>query len=106
MCSLDIRLDWQSFIVEDDDTQLLDLHVMIGNPFPLLDEDNREVESDEDVPDPLVRVRLSLHEGVQCTLPFKMEPKQLVRTVFFIVGFLPCVEVLSTHFQLTAASLF
>ena len=68
---------------------------MIGNPFPLLDEDNKEVASDEDVPDPLVRVRLSPHEGVQCTSPFTIEPKQLVRGVFsLIVEFLPCVEVL------------
>ena len=78
---LDIRLDWQSYIIDNDNRQLLDLLVMIGNPFPLLDEDNKEVESDEDMVDPLIKVKLSPHDGVESSVPFTMEPKQLVSLI-------------------------
>ena len=79
-------MDWQSYINVNDDVQILDLFLMIGNPFPLLDEDNREVESDEDVTEPLVKVRLNPHDGMLSSEPLAMEPKQLVRVVFLFIA--------------------
>uniref|UniRef100_H3B754 DLEC1 cilia and flagella associated protein n=1 Tax=Latimeria chalumnae TaxID=7897 RepID=H3B754_LATCH len=39
----DIRLDWETYNIEDGDLQLLDLLVSYGEPFPLKDADGNEI---------------------------------------------------------------
>ena len=79
----DIRLDWDTFIVDDNDNQLIDLDCFYGNPFPILDQDGREVVEDEQEEEGgnLVRVVLKEHEGRKSAQPFKVLNKQMVRSI-------------------------
>ncbi|XP_065053136.1 deleted in lung and esophageal cancer protein 1-like isoform X2 [Rhopilema esculentum] len=74
----DIRVDWRCYSSENEDTQLLDLLVMIGNPFPPLDKDGQEVELEDDLEEPLIRVKLNPHQGKIASIPFAVEPKQMI----------------------------
>ncbi|PIK33827.1 putative deleted in lung and esophageal cancer protein 1 [Apostichopus japonicus] len=42
-----LRVDWRLFNLQEGDPTILDLIVNIGNPFPLLDENGREIEPAE-----------------------------------------------------------
>ena len=79
---VDIRLDWQSYIAEKEDDQIIDLLVMIGNPFPLLDDDENEIEYEDDVTMPLIKVKLNPHQGKLSSIPFTMAPRQMVTFLF------------------------
>ena len=105
---LDIRIDWQMFNVSPDDEQLLDLVVVYGDPFPLKDENGKEIivhsalsghltedkykrmPVDQVAVDTLAASRPQLislnlreHNGTQATAPYSIEPSQLVRTSDF-----------------------
>lgn len=43
MTAPDIRLDWETYIPEENDDQLLELLVFYGPPFPLRDQDGNEI---------------------------------------------------------------
>ncbi len=73
--------------MEPNDNQILDLLVMIGDPFPLLDEKGEEIEDADGFAEPLIKVKLNPHQGRRVDLPFQMTPKQMVRifsTSFFV----------------------
>ncbi|XP_014666551.1 PREDICTED: deleted in lung and esophageal cancer protein 1-like [Priapulus caudatus] len=74
----DIRIDWQTFEINQSDEQLLDVLVIIGDPFPLINAD--EEASDEEAVDisKLISVKIQEHEGVKSNGLFKIVPKQMV----------------------------
>eukprot|EP00794_Sanderia_malayensis_P003460 gene3460-3956_t len=74
----DIRVDWQSFIMDQRDNQILDLLVMIGDPFPKRDENDEEIEDEDCILDPLIKVKLNPHQGNKADIPFQMKPRQLI----------------------------
>jgi len=100
----DIRIDWQIFNIYADDQQLLDLLVVYGNPFPLKDKNGREIilqcgvggnitkdnyrelkvdkEAVEELASKrpqLISLNMRAHVGTPATLPYFIEPPQLVR---------------------------
>ncbi len=64
--------------MDPDDNQILDLLVMIGDPFPLLDENEDEIEDVDRITEPLIQVKLNPHQGNRVEMPFQMKPKQMV----------------------------
>lgn len=97
----DIRVDWKTFNLLQEDSSLLDLIATIGDPFPRRtptatptrppgrstasgggEEDSGDggvVESDSTTePGPLIRVMLRAHEGVEGDQPFTVQPTQMV----------------------------
>ena len=78
-------MDWQCYSSENEDAQLLDLLVMIGNRFPLLDKDGQEVELEDDLEEPLIKVKLNPHQGRIASIPFAVEPKQMVRKIMYFI---------------------
>ena len=105
---VDIRIDWQTFNITADDDQLLDLVVVHGNPFPLKDKNGKEVILSCDVSGNLtedkfkqlaideaaveeraalrpqiISLNLREHSGTEATVPYSIEPSQLVRTEKF-----------------------
>jgi len=109
MSPADIRIDWQTFNVSANDHQLLDLLVVCGKPFPLKDENGKEIIAhcdvggdltedkynemsvDEAAMDELAASRpqiISLnvreHDGTEAPAPYSVEPSQSVRTSFYV----------------------
>lgn len=87
-CYIDIRLDWETFVIDPSDEQLIDLSCYFGNPFPLLDQNGVEVVDDEDYgqtdqeQESLIKIILSEHQGQKSTLPFNIINKQMVSAEF------------------------
>jgi len=104
---VDIRIDWRTFNI-DDDEQLLDLLVLYGNPFPpkdkngneiilrfddglsLTEDQYKELPVDEAAIEELAASRPELislnmreHSGTEATAPYSIEPSQLVRATLF-----------------------
>ena len=77
----DIRLDWETYNIEPDDDQLLDLLVFVGRPLPVL-KDGLEVEptvdQQEEDEQPFIQVKLREHEGKSSNRPFEVTPSQQV----------------------------
>ena len=81
---VDIRLDWASYNVQPQDTQLLDMLVFFGQPLPLF-KDGEEVVpvarkdgSFGNEETPFIKVMLKEHDGVRADRPFDVTPRQQV----------------------------
>lgn len=80
---VDLRLDWQTFEMKQNDDKLLDLIMTIGEAFPVVDEDGKEVEEsqqDENDLTKLIKIRIQEHEGIRSETMFTIAPKQTVCT--------------------------
>ncbi|XP_074623643.1 deleted in lung and esophageal cancer protein 1-like isoform X1 [Acropora palmata] len=80
----DIRLDWASYNVQPQDTQLLDMLVFFGQPLPLF-KDGEEVvpvarkdDSFGNEETPFIKVMLKEHDGVRADRPFDVTPRQQI----------------------------
>ena len=62
---------------DDDDDQLIDVDLLLGDPFPLV-VGTEEVESDESLHQPLVGINISEHIGARADIPVTIQPAQLV----------------------------
>ena len=92
-------MDWSTFVIEDEDDQLIDLECFFGEPFPVLgaaDGGQEEVDAAGDSAGPdiigggngkadagdlcdgLVRVVVKEHEGKRKDEPFRVINKQMV----------------------------
>ena len=77
----DVRVDWQTFIVDRDDDHLIDLKVYIGDPFPILDENGNECESENHVPidnNKFISVLMEEHSGNRSNVPFSIPNTQVL----------------------------
>jgi hypothetical protein len=75
---IDVRVDWHMFCSpDDDDDQLIDVNLLLGDPFPLI-LGAKEVESDESLQQPLVGVNISEHIGTRADIPVTIQPSQCV----------------------------
>lgn len=74
---VDIRLDWETFVIDPEDNQLIDFNVYIGDAFPLYDENGDEV-CEMTTADQLIRVSLAEHYGKRTDAPFKVDTPQVV----------------------------
>jgi hypothetical protein len=73
---IDVRVDWHMFCSpDDDDDQLIDVNLLLGDPFPLI-LGAKEVESDESLQQPLVGVNISEHIGTRADIPVTIQPSQ------------------------------
>jgi len=105
-----IRIDWQTFNVVANDSQLVDLIVIYGDPFPLKDKKGKEIilpcatgehltedtykklsvdeeaiaELAESRPQ-LISLNMREHCGKEATAPYSIEPSQLVRTATCVI---------------------
>ncbi|XP_071803084.1 deleted in lung and esophageal cancer protein 1-like [Asterias amurensis] len=62
----DVRVDWQIFNLTENDSTLVDLLVNIGEPFPLRDENGREIvppSPEQESPQPVVEIPAGQAEG-------------------------------------------
>lgn len=77
--SLDIRLDWEVYNIEEDDNQLIDLIIDVGDPFPKM-HDGKEIVSDEQINTglPLITVNVREHKGRHDNTSFRVEKTQMV----------------------------
>ncbi|XP_078378630.1 deleted in lung and esophageal cancer protein 1-like isoform X2 [Oculina patagonica] len=80
----DIRLDWETYNIVPQDTQLLDMLVFIGQPLPVI-KDGQEVVPTVQEQDcypceekPFIQVKLREHEGARANKPFEVTPSQQV----------------------------
>lgn len=80
----DIRLDWASYNVQPQDTQLLDMLVFFGQPLPLFKNGEevipvaREDDSFGNEETPFIQVMLKEHDGERADRPFDVTPRQQV----------------------------
>lgn len=77
---LDIRLDWQVYNIEEDDDQLIDLIIDIGDPFPKIRKGNEVVaaRTHEASDIPLITADIRQHIGRLKNVPFTInEPQQV-----------------------------
>ena len=75
----DIRVNWEIYNEEPDDSQLIDLIVDVGNPFPKM-VNEKEVECNYEGSDrPLITVDVRKHAGKRADMPFSLHPPQQVR---------------------------
>ena len=82
--SLDIRLDWKTFIISPNDHKLIDLNVYYGNPFPTLDENGKEIVDDVSLEEQLIKVVLEEHHGNEVNALFSILNTQLVGFLCYI----------------------
>ena len=77
---LDIRLDWEVYNIDDDDDQLIDLVIDIGDPHPKII-NGKEIISAKHTSDvPLISVDIRQHIGKQENIPFIIkQPQQVTR---------------------------
>lgn len=74
---LDIRLDWQSFVIIPNDDKLLDLNIYIGEPFPQM-ENGEEIVCEEEMRSKPFTVTINEHQGERSDIPFSVITKQVV----------------------------
>uniref|UniRef100_A0A1B8YA02 Deleted in lung and esophageal cancer protein 1 n=1 Tax=Xenopus tropicalis TaxID=8364 RepID=A0A1B8YA02_XENTR len=95
----DIRIDWETYNMEQSDPKLLDLVLLYGDPFPLKDIDGNEIyvkdleqteaaeQKDEEISPNrttgteeknLISVILRPHEGVPSDFPYCITPRQML----------------------------
>ncbi|XP_071661471.1 deleted in lung and esophageal cancer protein 1 isoform X4 [Patagioenas fasciata] len=113
----DIRLDWQTYNEDKDNTKLVDLLLFFGDPFPLKDIDENETPStgsnsesniepsdtdgeDQEIitQEPTVQKIVSAlirpHEGIPADNPYSITPRQIVvpggGSIFVSISFTPC----------------
>ncbi|OPJ85244.1 deleted in lung and esophageal cancer protein 1 [Patagioenas fasciata monilis] len=113
----DIRLDWQTYNEDKDNTKLVDLLLFFGDPFPLKDMDENETPStgsnsesniepsdtdgeDQEIitQEPTVQKIVSAlirpHEGIPADNPYSITPRQIVvpggGSIFVSISFTPC----------------
>nr|XP_021152469.1 deleted in lung and esophageal cancer protein 1 isoform X2 [Columba livia] len=113
----DIRLDWQTYNEDKDNTKLVDLLLFFGDPFPLKDTDEKETPSigsnldseiepsdadgeeqeiitQEPTVQKIVSVLIRPHEGIPADNPYSITPRQIVvpggGSIFVSISFAPC----------------
>ncbi|KAK2513313.1 Dlec1, partial [Columba guinea] len=113
----DIRLDWQTYNEDEDNTKLVDLLLFFGDPFPLKDTDEKETPSigsnldseiepsdtdgeeqkiitQEPTVQKIVSVLIRPHEGIPADNPYSITPRQIVvpggGSIFVSISFAPC----------------
>ncbi|XP_031565846.1 deleted in lung and esophageal cancer protein 1-like [Actinia tenebrosa] len=80
----DIRLDWSTLNIEDDDDQLLDMLVSYGQALPVFNDKGEELLPPPPLCDfpcfmpPFIQVKLLEHEGIRSDEPFQVLPSQQV----------------------------
>ncbi|XP_046844531.1 deleted in lung and esophageal cancer protein 1-like [Xenia sp. Carnegie-2017] len=75
----DIRLDWEVYNIEEDDNQLIDLIIDVGDPFPKM-HDGKEIVSDKLINTglPLITVNMREHKGRHDNTSFSVEKTQMI----------------------------
>lgn len=88
---LDIRLDWSTYNIEENDNQFLDMIVSYGQALPLFDSKGQELPPPPPVCDlscftpPLIQVKLDEHKGIRSNKPFEVKPSQQVNKFISII---------------------
>ena len=78
-CSfLAIRLDWEVYNIDEDDDQLIDLIIDVGDPHPKIVNGKEIVTARQSSLDSLVTVRVREHIGKQKNVPFSIKQSQQV----------------------------
>lgn len=98
----DIRLDWESYHIQPQDTQLLDMLVFIGQPLPVFKDGEevvpavKEEDSYKAEETPFIQVKLREHDGTCSSRPFDATPRQQIIPArghsCAKVSFQPCTE--------------
>ncbi|XP_028403887.1 deleted in lung and esophageal cancer protein 1-like isoform X2 [Dendronephthya gigantea] len=95
----DIRLDWEVYNIDEEDDQLIDLIIDIGEPHPKIVDGKDVVPAKHGSDVPLVTVDVRQHVGRQENVPFKIkQPQQIVparKHSDLKVVFTPCSNMTS-----------
>ncbi|CAB4016963.1 Hypothetical predicted protein, partial [Paramuricea clavata] len=72
----DIRLDWEVYNIDEDDDQLIDLIIDIGDPHPKIIQGNEVVPARQDSGVPLITIDVRQHIGRLENVPFSIKQSQ------------------------------
>lgn len=75
---LDIRLDWEVYNIDEEDDQLIDLIIDIGEPHPKMVDGKDVVPTKHGGDLPLITVDVRQHIGRRESVPFKIKQPQQV----------------------------
>ena len=78
LTAIDIRLDWEVYNIDEDDDQLIDLIIDIGDPHPKVVQGNEMVTARQTSHVPLITVHTRQHIGRLENVPFTIKQPQQV----------------------------